>query len=149
MLPLHLAVCTLAVAAVAAGPTRATAEPVTVEIGQAGMRHVVFSFERGAAGTTVTLRTEMTGVAGSRLTVRIDRAPVLALDHVFSESECRFPAGGASMCELVIGPDDPAAQTLLLGFKRGLEAHVTIEDAGIMRMDQSVSLKGFTRRYGA
>jgi hypothetical protein len=149
MHPLHLAVCALSLAAVAASPVGATARPVTVEIGEAGMRHVVFSFERGTAGTTVTLRTEMTGVAGSRLTVRIDRAPVLALDHVFADGECRFPDGKASMCEVVIGPDDPAAEKLLVGFKRGREAHVTIEDAGIMRMDQSVSLRGFTRRYGA
>lgn len=149
MLPLHLAVCAMSVVAVAAGPSPAIAEPVTVEIGQAGMRHVVFAFERGNDGTTVTLRTEMTGVAGSRLTVRIDRAPTLALDHVFADGECRFPDGKASMCEVVIGPDDPAAEKLLVGFKRGLEAHVTIEDAGIMRMDQAVSLKGFTRRFGA
>jgi hypothetical protein len=149
MFATHFAVCAMTVAAVAGGPSQAGAEPVTVELGEAGMRHVVFSFERGGDGPTVTLRTEMTGVAGSRLTVRIDRAPTLALDHVFADGECRFPDGKASMCEVVLGPDHPSAARLLLGFKRGLTAHVTIEDAGIMRMDQTVSLKGFTRRYGA
>ncbi|RST84303.1 hypothetical protein EJC49_21360 [Aquibium carbonis] len=149
MLPVQLAVCAMSVIAVATGPSPAIADPVTIEIGEPGMRHVALTFERSAAGPTVTLRTELTGVAGSRITVRIDRAPTLALDHVFADEECRFPDGNASRCEVVIGPDHPSAQSLLVGFKRGLEAHVTIEDAGIMRMDQSVSLKGFTRRYGA
>lgn len=149
MFATHFAVCAIAVAASTGSTLQAVAEPVTIEIGQAGMRHVVFSFERSSDGPSVTLRTEMTGVAGSRLTVRIDRSPGLALDHIFGEDECRFPAGGASQCEVVLGPDHPSAVKLLVGIMRGLEAHVTIEGAGIMRMDQSVSLKGFTRRYGA
>lgn len=149
MFATHFAICAIAVAALTGSPLQAVAEPVTIEIGQAGMRHVVFSFERSSDGPSVTLRTEMTGVAGSRLTVRIDRSPVLAFDHIFSEGECRFPAGGASRCEVVLGPDHPAVRRLVTGFKRGVQAHVTIEDAGIMRMDQAVSLEGFTRRYGA
>lgn len=148
MFATHLVALTMTLAVSTGSLVLAGAGPVIMEIGEAGMRHVVFEFERDGKSPSITVRTEMTGVAGSRLTVRIDGAPVLALDHIFSDAECRFPNGGASMCEIVLGPDHPATEPLVLGFKRGREAHVQIVDAGIMRMDHTISLKGFTRRYG-
>ncbi len=149
MFETHFMICVMSMAVCAGSLTLAAAESVIMEVGEAGKRPVVFAFERGGENPSITVRTEMTGVAGSRLTVRIDRAPVLALDHIFSEAECSFPNGGASMCEIVLGPDHPATAPLVLGFKRGKEAHVQIEDAGVMRMDNTISLKGFTRRFGA
>ena len=64
-------------------------------------------------------------------------------DHIFGTGECKFGDSG-SRCEVVISASTPDYASILRAFRRGRLARVTIQDAGVMKMDQTVSLIGFT-----
>ena len=46
---------------------------------------------------------------------------------------------------MIVPASDPAYAQILAQFKRGRVARVTVDDAGVMNMDQTASLKGFTK----
>jgi hypothetical protein len=62
--------------------------------------------------------------------------------HVFAPGECKFGDRG-SACKVIIPAKDVAA--ILGRFKRGHLARVTIQDAGVMKMDQTLSLSGLAK----
>ena len=91
----------------------------------------------------IVVRTSQAGIAGSRIEVFVDKARAPAFRHVFAADECKFGDSG-SMCVLTIPASNPAYAAILAQFKRGRVARVTVDDAGVMKMDQTASFKGFT-----
>jgi hypothetical protein len=121
------------------------AAAVTLRIGEVDGANATFAFDVNAKPPAIVLRTTRVGVAGSRIEVTVDRAKVPLFSHVFAPGECKFGEGG-SACEVTIPAKDVAYRAILTGFKRGLLARVTVQDAGVMKMDQTASLKGFANR---
>jgi hypothetical protein len=116
----------------------------TLRVGDADGGNATFVFDEKAKPPTIVLRTARAGVAGSRIEVRVDQAKEPVFSHVFAPGECKFGEGG-SACEVTIPAKDAAYRGILAGFRRGLVARVTLQDAGVMKMDQTGSLKGFAR----
>ena len=46
---------------------------------------------------------------------------------------------------MIVPASDPAYAEILGRFRRGRVARVTVDDAGVMKMDQTASLKGFSK----
>ena len=132
MISVPLLAITLAAVAQSAG--------ATLRAGEADGANTVFVF--GERPRAIVLRTARVGVAGSRIEVTVDEVKKPVFNHVFVAAECKFGDGG-SACEVVIPAKDPAYRAILTHFKRGRLARVTIQDAGVMKMDQTVSLSGF------
>ena len=120
----------------------ARATEVTLSAGEATGPNAVFAFDKAAK--QIVVRTTQVGVAGSRIEVTIDNAKKPAFSHIFATEECKFGDGG-SKCEVLVPASNAAYGMILAQFKRGLVARVTVIDAGVMKMDQTVSLKGFAR----
>ena len=112
--------------------------------GEATGPNAVFAFDKEAKPHRIVVRTTQVGVAGSRIEVFVDKAKTPAFSHLFTAAECKFGDSG-SKCEVVVPASNPAYRAILAQFKRGHLARVTVDDAGAMKMDQTVSLKGFTK----
>jgi hypothetical protein len=119
-------------------------EMITLRAGEATGPNVIFSFDIGAKPQKIVVRSTQFGVAGSRIEVAIDNAKKPAFSHIFTTEECKFGDGG-SKCEVLVPASNAAYGMILAQFKRGLVARVTVTDAGVMKMGQTVSLKGFAR----
>lgn len=117
------------------------AASTTLRAGEADGANAVFVFEH-ARPRAIVLRTMRVGVAGSRVEVTVDHVKKPVFTHIFAPGECKF-GGGGSACEVVIPAKDAAYHAILARFKRGRVARVTILDAGVMKMDQTISLIGF------
>jgi hypothetical protein len=130
----------LALFTVAAAAVAQSVGATTMRAGDADGANTVFIF--GERPKAIVLRTARVGVAGSRLEVTVDQVKKPVFDHVFAAAECKFGDGG-SACEVIIPANDPAYRAILTRFKRGRLARVTIRDAGVMKMDQTISLSGF------
>jgi hypothetical protein len=122
----------------------AAAETIMLRAGDASGPNAVFAFDRQATPRVIVIRTTQVGVAGSRFEVSIDGAKKSAFTHLFTAEECKFGDGG-SRCEVTIPATSPDFAAILRGFRRGRAARVSIEDACVMKMDQTVSLGGFTK----
>ena len=120
------------------------AEAIMLRAGEATGPNAVFAFDKEAKPHRIIVRTTQVGVAGSRIEVFVDKAKTPAFSHLFTAAECKFGDSG-SKCEVIVPASNPAYAAILAQFKRGLVARVTIDDAGAMKMDQTVSLKGFTK----
>ena len=120
------------------------AEAIMLRAGKATGPNAVFAFDKEAKPHRIVVRTTQVGVAGSRIEVFVDKAKTTAFGHLFTAAECKFGDIG-SKCEVIVPASNPAYAAILAQFKRGLVARVTFDDAGAMKMDQTVSLKGFTR----
>jgi hypothetical protein len=114
----------------------------TLRIGEVDGANATFIFDEKAKPPAIILRTARAGVAGSRIEVRVDRAKDPVFSHIFAPGECKFGEGG-SACEVTIPAKDAAYRAILTRFRRGRLARVTLQDAGVMKMDQTASLKGF------
>ena len=134
------------VIAFAAGPVQfaLAAEAIMLRAGDAQGPNAVFAFDKAAKPHRIVVRTTQVGVAGSRIEVFIDKSKTPTFTHLFAATECKFGDTG-SKCEAFIPSSKPAYAAILAQFKRGLVARVTVDDAGVMKMDQTVSLKGFTK----
>ena len=120
------------------------AESLMLRAGDATGPNVVFAFDKEANHHRIVVRTTQVGVAGSRIEVFVDKAKTPAFRHVFTSAECKFGDSG-SKCEVIVPASSPAYAAILAQFKRGRVARVTVDDAGVMKMDQTASLKGFTK----
>ena len=105
--------------------------------------NAIFAFDK-AKPHRIVVRTTQVGVAGSRIEVFVDKAKRPAFRHLFAADECKFGDSG-SKCEVIVPASNPAYAAILAQFKRGRVARVTVDDAGAMKMDQTASLKGFTK----
>jgi len=137
---------TIAVVASATGPMQVTLarEAIMLRAGEPTGPNAVFAFDKGAKPHKIVVRTTQVGVAGSRIEVFVDKAKAPAFSHLFAASECKFGDTG-SKCELVIPATNRAYAEILAQFKGGHVARITIDDAGSMKMDRTLSLKGFTK----
>ncbi len=120
------------------------AEAVMLRAGEATGPNAVFAFDKAAKPHRIVVRTTQAGVAGSRIEVFVDKAKTPAFRHLFVAAECKFGDSG-SKCEVIVPASDPAYAAILAQFKRGRVARVTVDDSGAMKMDQTASLKGFTK----
>jgi hypothetical protein len=121
----------------------AAGKTITLRAGKAMGPNAVFAFDRQAKPHGIVLRTTQVGVSGSRFEVSVDRAKRPAFDHTFRTEECKFDDSG-SRCEVVIPASTADYASILRAFRRGRLARVIIQDAGVMKMDHTVSLIGFT-----
>jgi len=120
------------------------AETIMLRAGEATGPNAVFTFDKEAKPRRIVVRTTQAGVAGSRIEVLVDGAKMPAFGHLFATAECKFGDNG-SKCEVIVPASNPAYATILTQFKRGRIARVTVDDAGVMKMDQTASLNGFTK----
>jgi hypothetical protein len=129
----------------AAGPAQnaMAAEAIMLRAGEATGPNAVFAFDK-VKPHRIVVRTTQVGVAGSRIEVFVDKAKTPAFSHLFAASECKFGDSG-SKCEVIIPASSRAYSAILAQFKRGRVARVTVDDAGVMTMDQTASLAGFTK----
>jgi len=129
-----------------AGPVQIAlaAEAIMLRAGEPTGPNVEFAFDKDAKPQRIVVRTNQVGIAGSRFEVFVDKAKTPAFRHLFSTAECKFGDSG-SKCEVIVPASDPAYAQILAQFKRGRVARVTVDDAGVMKMDQTASLKGFTK----
>jgi hypothetical protein len=129
----------------AAGPAQnaMAAEEIMLRAGQGTGPNAVFAFDK-TKPHRIVVRTTQVGVAGSRIEVFVDKAKTPAFSHLFAASECKFGDSG-SKCEVIIPAFSRAYSAILAQFKRGHLARVTVDDAGVMKMDQTASLEGFTK----
>jgi hypothetical protein len=118
------------------------ADVIMLQAGEATGPNIVFAFDKEAH--RIVVRTTQAGVVGSRIESFVDKAKRPVFRHVFTSAECKFGDGG-SKCEVIIPASSPAYGAILAQFKRGRAARVTVDDAGVMKMDQTASLKGFTK----
>jgi len=130
----------------AAGPVQIAlaAEAIMLRAGEPTGPNVEFAFDTDAKPQRIVVRTNQVGIAGSRFEVFVDKAKTPAFRHLFSTAECKFGDSG-SKCEVIVPASDPAYAQILAQFKHGRVARVTVDDAGVMNMDQTASLKGFTK----
>jgi hypothetical protein len=120
------------------------AEAIMLRAGEATGPNAEFAFNKEAKPGKIVVRTTQVGVPGSRIEVFVDKAKTPAFRHLYTAAECKFADNG-SKCEVVVPASDPAYAAILAQFKRGRVARVTVDDAGTMKMDQTASLKGFTK----
>ena len=119
-------------------------EEIMLRAGEAAGPNAVLAIDNGAKPQQIIVRTTQAGVAGSRIEVTIDKAKTPAFSHIFTTQECKFDDGG-SKCGVVIPASDAAYAAILAQFKRGRVGHIIVADAGVMMIDQTVSLLGFSK----
>jgi len=113
----------------------------------AGEPNILFEIDKAKTPKQIILKTEQAGVTGSVLEVFIDRSQKPLLHHLFSADECKF-IEQQSRCEVSFAAGSPEFAALVNGFVKGRNAKVTVADAGVMKMDHAVSLKGIARLLG-
>jgi hypothetical protein len=119
-------------------------EAIMLRAGEATGPNVVFAFDKEANPQAIVVRSTQAGVAGSRVEVNVDSAKKPVFSHIFATEECKFGDGG-STCEVIVPASSRAFAGILNQFKRGRMARVSIQDAGVMKMDETVSLIGVTK----
>jgi len=119
-------------------------ETIMLVAGEPTGPNAVFAFDTGAKPHRIVVRTNQAGIAGSRFEVFVDKAKMPAFRYLLSNAECKFDDSG-SKCEVIVPASDPAYAAILAQFKRGRVARVTVDDAAVMKMDRTASLKGFTK----
>ena len=122
----------------------ALAAVVMLRAGGAGTPNVLFEIDRAKIQKKIILKTDQAAVDGSVLEVFIDRNQNPVLHHLFSGDECKF-VEQQSRCEVTFAAGSPEFAALVNGFVKGRNAKVTVADAGVMKMDHAVSLKGVAR----
>ena len=112
-------------------------------------RHATISFSPAKAGPdAIVVSTVRVGVAGSRLQLAIDRSRATLIDRILSTEDCRFDDKG-SVCSFAIAGDTPEYGAIVDAFKRGLNLHIELTNAGSTEMSEDISLRGFTKAYNA
>ena len=125
----------------------ALAAVVMLRAGGAAAPNVLFEIDRAKTQKEIILKTEQAAVDGSVLEVFIDRNQKPVLHHLFAGDECKF-IEQQSRCEASFAAGSPEFAALVNGFVKGRNAKVTVADAGVMKMDHAVSLKGVARLLG-
>jgi hypothetical protein len=130
--------------AISVGAVTQAAGPATLRVGDVDGANATFVFGANGKQRAIVLHTRRIGVAGSRIEVTVDHFEKPVFSHVFAPAECKFGDRG-SACKVIIPAKDAAYRAILARFKRGHLARVTIQDAGVMKMDQTVSLSGLAK----
>jgi hypothetical protein len=137
-----------AAAALALSTLPAAAAPVALTLGDPAARHVTFTFgpDRTAPDALV-IETRRVGNPGAALRIWIDASPVALVDQILTGDDCRFDDAGAT-CRVVVDGTTGTYARFVTAFRRGRTAHVTVQNAGVMEMQDDLPLAGFTAAYG-
>lgn len=127
--------------------TASAAETIIMTVGERDGASVTFGFDRAAEPHMITLRTQLAGVAGSKLAIYVDKARIATFTHLFAADECRFRDGDRSQCVIVVTQTDRAYDDIVKIFRLGREARITVEDPGTMALDHVAPLSGFIRSF--
>lgn len=141
----------LAATAIAAGGASAapamTDNGFALTIGQPDGEHAEVAFSADTmSDRAIVISTHLMGVAGSRLSISIDRKATPLFKHILAEDECKF-VDNASDCQIALSGNSDAYGRIVYAFKRGLVLHFAVETAGLTTMSQDASLRGFTAAY--
>jgi hypothetical protein len=136
--------CFAGIMAVFGAQVAGAGEEIMLRAGRAAGANAILAIDNGAKPQRIVVRTTQAGVAGSRIEVTIDKVKTPAFTHIFTMQECKFDDGG-SRCEVLVPASDAAYAAILAQFKRGRVGHIIVVDAGVMMIDQTVSLLGFSK----
>jgi hypothetical protein len=143
-----LTAAALALTALALPAVPAAAAPVALTLGDPAARHVTFTFGPDrAAPDALVIETRRVGNPGAALRIWIDNSPVALVDRVLTADDCRFDDAGAA-CRVTVDGTSGTYARFVTSFRRGRTAHVTVQNAGVMEMQDDLSLTGFTAAYG-
>ncbi len=152
---LRMMLLQMVLAIAAAWPVQAAEQPVLRENGvvleygsEKGPRAVLTFDKNRAAKAALTVETFLAGVAGSKVSIFVDKDPKPAFTHIFSNEECRFEAE-RSHCTVVLGGRVTAYGRLLDNFRRGRMSKLQVETGGVMAMSHETTLLGFSNAYRA
>lgn len=139
----------LACAAAAAPWLALAADPITLTGGDAEGRRITFTFGADReAPDALSIETRRAGNPGAALTIWIDGSPDPLVSMILTEEACAFDGDGAA-CRLDVEGGSPLFERFVTAFKRGRTAHVEVRNAGVMEMQDDLSLTGFTRAFDA
>jgi hypothetical protein len=146
-----LLTATILIPAFAAAKTtwgRKAKQPLVLIAGPANGRHaeLIFSPQKTSASALV-VKTVEAGVTGSKLAISVSGRREPVFEQIFADGQCRFGESGGSRCEIVIPGESAAYKSIVAAFKRAQSGQLTVENAGVMAMSESLPLTGFTREY--
>jgi hypothetical protein len=126
----------------------ALAAPVALMAGAPDARHVTFTFAADRTGLeALVIETRRVGNPGAALRIWIDRSAAPLFDRVLTAEDCRFDDAGAA-CRIAVPGGSADYARFVAAFRRGLTAHVEVQNAAVMEMQDDLSLRGFSRAYG-
>jgi hypothetical protein len=128
----------------AAATSARASEGVMLQAGESKGPHIVVSIDRDSRPRAIVLRTIAVGTSGSRIEIFIDKAKAPTLSEILAANDCKYTDAG-SVCEVRILQTDAAYRRIAADFRAGHVAHVNITEAGVMKMDKAVSLRGTAR----
>ena len=143
----HLIAVALVGGTVALAPSSGRAEqPPQIMAGEPAGRNVVFVFDRnGKSGGVLQIETHQVGNPGAKLSIWIDHSPIRLFSRILTTSDCKYKDDGAQ-CRIAIGGS--AYRRFATAFRRGRMAHIEVQNAAVMQMNNDISLIGFSRQFG-
>ncbi len=129
--------------AIAQEPPKIRDNDVVLTYGELKGGHAIVTFDKNrAAKTALKIETFLAGVAGSKVSIFIDKDPNAIFFHTLTTDECRFGEQG-STCIIVLQGRVAAYGRLIHGFRNGRISRLQIETGGVMAMSHTASLNGF------
>lgn len=119
-------------------------EGVMLQAGELNGPHIVVSIDRDSKPRAFVIRTIAVGTSGSRIEIFIDKAKAPTFSEILTAGDCKYTDAG-SMCEVRITQTDTAYRRIAADFRGGHVAHINITEAGVMKMDKTVALRGTAR----
>jgi len=126
--------------AVGAHAVAQAAGAATLRFGGVDGANATFIIGENAKRRAIVPRTAPAGVAGSRIELTVDRVKEPVFRHIFAPGECKFGESG-SACEVTILEKDAAYRAILTRFKDGRLARITVQDAGVSKIDKTAPLQ--------
>jgi hypothetical protein len=111
--------------------------------GPAGGPAVTFDFQAGAGSDVILLEAENVEDGVPVVSVYLDAAVVPAFVHAYLPGECGTAQSGKRQCTTAITVADRRYRMLMMVFKLGREAHVTLESDGDMVLETSSPVGDF------
>lgn len=118
---------------------------VQIMAGKPSGPNVVFSFDQGGAAEGLRIETHLVGNPGAKLSIWVDHSKHRLFSRVLTTNDCEYGDDGAK-CRIVIGQKNPDYRRFVAAFERGRTAHMEVQNAGVMQMNNDVSLIGFARK---
>jgi hypothetical protein len=111
--------------------------------GSEGGPAVTFDFQPDAGPRVISLEVENIGGAIPVVSVYLDAAVVPAFEHAFLPGECAVLQSGKRQCNTAVTVADRRYRMLMMVFKLGREAHVTLASDGEIMLDTSSPVGDF------
>jgi len=149
--PLVLGVLSLASfahPAAAQAPPKLEGNGVVLAYGEPKGPHARVTFKKNRAATAaLKIETMLAGVAGSKVSIFIDKDEKPVFIHTLTGDECRFNDQG-SICTIALEGRVAAYGRVIDGFRKGRISRLQVETGGVMAMSCTVSLLGFNEAIG-